>query len=148
MREEEKIFQRYGRQTGFEVPEGYFEAFRAEVASKLPEYPVERKAPQMSTWQKIRPYVYLAAMFAGIWCMMKVFHTMSSVPEISLEQMPANAALAMAETPGYDYYLETSDQTTDADLMDELSLQYDSIDEFASDFGYEIDPKFATLAAN
>lgn len=148
MREEEKLLLRYGRATGFTVPEGYFEAFRTEMASKLPEYPVGRTAPKLSTWHKLRPYVYLAAMFVGIWCMMKIFHTMTSVPEITLDQIPDQAALAMVQTPGYDFYLEAADQITDADLMDALSEHYTDIDEFARDFGYDFDPKFANLTAN
>ena len=148
MREEEKILQRYGRNTGFTVPDGYFEAFRTEMASKLPEYPVPRTAPKLTTWQQIRPYVYLAAMFAGIWCMMKVFHTMSSTPEITLDQMPDRAVLAMVQTTGYDYIMGAADQISDVDLIEAISEQYTDIDEFARDFDYDFDPKFANLKVN
>ena len=34
-------------------------------------------APQ-TFWGRVRPYVYMAAMFAGIWCMFKMFTMMSN----------------------------------------------------------------------
>ena len=48
----------------FKVPEGYFEGFTADVMSKLPERPAESQT--ISLWEKVKPWVYMAAMFAGI----------------------------------------------------------------------------------
>ncbi|MCH5216574.1 MAG: hypothetical protein J1F10_06505 [Muribaculaceae bacterium] len=61
-----------GKSTGLKVPEGYFEQFAANMQSQLPHKDFADAEPR-TLWQQVRPYVYLAAMFAGIWCMMHIF---------------------------------------------------------------------------
>lgn len=66
MKEEDKILQKVGTGNPFKVPEGYFESFTSEMMSRLPEKErvVElRKEP--TTWEKVRPWLYMAAMFVG-----------------------------------------------------------------------------------
>ena len=64
---------------GMTVPEGYFADFAERMSSQLPERPEAEcvQAPpavaDKSLWQKVRPYVYMAAMFAGIWLMLQMF---------------------------------------------------------------------------
>ena len=95
---EDKIKQKYGTDTGFTVPEGYFEQAFSEIASKLPEHPGRQVPPQLSRWQRLKPYVYLAAMFAGIWCTMKMVTMISNSPqqEVSLDNPPTLVAEAMS----------------------------------------------------
>ena len=72
MKKKEDILQQIGGKTGYKVPEGYFENFTARMTEQLPD----RQLPKpeiVTTWQKLRPYIYLAAMFAGIWLMLQVF---------------------------------------------------------------------------
>lgn len=72
MKKKEDILQQIGGKTGYKLPEGYFENFTARMTEQLPE----RQLPKpeiVTTWQKLRPYIYLAAMFAGIWLMLQVF---------------------------------------------------------------------------
>ncbi len=79
MKAEDKIRQRYGSDTGFSVPDGYFDQVFAKIGSELPE----RETPpvvKMTRWQRMKPYVYLAAMFAGIWCTMKMVTMIQSAP--------------------------------------------------------------------
>ena len=40
---------------------------------KLPE-PVLTPITPVTKWQRVRPFVYMAAMFVGIWLMMKIFN--------------------------------------------------------------------------
>ncbi len=50
----------------FKVPEGYFDNLTSEVMNKLPEKEttgLNVKEPTM--WDKVKPWVYMAAMFAG-----------------------------------------------------------------------------------
>lgn len=66
MKEEDKILQKVGTGNPFKVPEGYFESFTSEMMSRLPEKErvVElHKEPTM--WEKVRPWLYMAAMFVG-----------------------------------------------------------------------------------
>lgn len=98
MKAEDKIRQRYGSDTGFSVPDGYFDQVFAKIGSELPE----RETPpvvKMTRWQRMKPYVYLAAMFAGIWCTMKMVTMIQSAPagtEVSLDNPPAMIAQTMS----------------------------------------------------
>lgn len=72
MKKKENILDSIGGKSGYKVPENYFENLSARITQQLPE----REAPKpevVTTWQKLRPYIYMAAMFAGIWLMVQVF---------------------------------------------------------------------------
>ena len=72
MKKKENILEQVGRNTGYKVPEGYFEQFTARMTEQLPERDLP-KPEVVTTWHKLRPYLYMAAMFAGIWLMLQVF---------------------------------------------------------------------------
>lgn len=65
-----------GKDAGFKVPENYFADFNKQLMESLPEPNI---TPELkpSLWLRVRPYVYMAAMFAGIWCTMRIFNDMS-----------------------------------------------------------------------
>jgi hypothetical protein len=76
---EEKILAKYRRDTGYRAPEGFLDAAFEKISAAKGDLP---KAPELkprTRWQIVRPYVYLAAMFAGIWCTMKILATYQSV---------------------------------------------------------------------
>ena len=77
MKEKDDILSKIGKDSGFKVPENYFSDFAEKMAKSLPEQKIT-PIPQPTRWQKIRPFVYMAAMFAGIWCMMQIFNGISS----------------------------------------------------------------------
>lgn len=60
---------------GFRVPDNYFNDFAEQMTKSLPEREFKVEASP-SLWLRVRPFIYMAAMFVGIWCMMKVFTTM------------------------------------------------------------------------
>lgn len=88
------ILQRINRNDGMTVPDGYFADFKCKMAASLPERP-ELTAPVQfiprSRWQRVRPYVYMAAMFAGIWCMLKLFTMLTATTATPLESNPVIA---------------------------------------------------------
>ena len=67
------ILKKYGKDPGFKVPENYFDDFNKRMAQMLPEVEITPVDVKPTMWQRIRPIVYMAAMFAGVWCMMQVF---------------------------------------------------------------------------
>ena len=72
MKREDDILKKIGREGGYKVPEVFFEHFVSGMNAELPG----RELPEPvhpSLWQRRKPYVYMAAMFAGIWLMVKVF---------------------------------------------------------------------------
>lgn len=115
---------------GMSVPPGYFEAFADRMSSRLPQRPElqaeEKHAAPRSFWTAVRPYVYMAAMFAGIWCMLNLFHSLSGKGE--LKPMDSNPVLAQALATDnflYDYVMddvtarEVVDQMMDDGIFDE-----------------------------
>jgi len=56
----------------FKTPEGYFENFTNGIMSKLPEV-VREESKSVSLWLRVRPWIYMAAMIAGVVVMMRVF---------------------------------------------------------------------------
>lgn len=138
MRDIDKIKERYGNRGGWTVPEGYFENLYAELEKKLPEYRQAPKAPDLSLWQRVKPYVYMAAMFAGIWLMMKVFHNVSAPGELSLDNPPAQIALAMQNSDvSGDAYFFTMPALHDIQLEEDILSDYKSFEEFERDFNSE-----------
>ncbi|MBQ4345441.1 MAG: hypothetical protein IJC40_06045 [Muribaculaceae bacterium] len=119
MKEDSDILNKIGRKSGMTTPDGYFDNFVAQMTQALPEKEtnIESVAPK-STWQKIRPYVYMAAMFGGVWCMIKMFTMMT--PETQPLSFENNQTLAEAvsdETFVDDYYM---DGVNEYDLMEDM----------------------------
>ena len=73
MKEKSDILSKIGKDAGFKVPENYFSDFAEKMASSLPEQEI-KPLPEPTLWHKVRPFVYMAAMFAGVWCMMQMFN--------------------------------------------------------------------------
>ncbi|MCM1369350.1 MAG: hypothetical protein NC204_03150 [Candidatus Amulumruptor caecigallinarius] len=144
MNEEKKLIDKVGKESPWRVPEGYFDSVRAEIISNLPDYRVAPKPQKLSTWHRVRPYVYLAAMFAGIWCMMKVFHNVSGMNRLSIENPPENIAALMADPEITDTYMLPT-TISDEELLNEVSDSYASIDEFEKDFGYSFEPEYDNI---
>lgn len=94
MSKDKDILGKVNRREGMTVPEGYFDDFTARMISSLPE---KQKAPEISErqrlWLRVRPYAYMAAMFAGIFCMMKMFDMMRSPSaDLNIDNYPAVTA--------------------------------------------------------
>lgn len=146
MKQEEQLISKYGRDSGLKVPEGYFSDLEQRIMSSLPPYQKSQPKVELSRWQRIRPYVYLAAMFCGIWLMMKVFHTATQPISLSLDNPPE--ALVDMIDGGLDYdvhYLPYIMEEFDAD-DEELIMSYDSIEDFEKDFGYTLQPEYSTIS--
>ena len=119
----EDILDKVNHRDGLTVPEDFFADFNARMASMLPEQEWEQArteiVPPRSFWAKVRPYVYLAAMFLGVWCMMQMFDLMKPAarPDLSFDSNPVLAAAVSDDSFVNDYYLETF---SDYELMDQM----------------------------
>ncbi len=126
------ILSTVNRRSGMTVPEGYFEEFAAKMTASLPEQPWEKAdktsekdyiLPHKTLWNTIRPYVYMAAMFAGVWCMMKMFDFMRpSTSTLGIDNNPYLAEAVSNTTYVNDYILDSSSEFDDMDsgLYDDL----------------------------
>ena len=66
MKAEDSLLNRVGKKQSFDVPEGYFEHLASEVMAHLPEKePIALKNEPITLWTKLKPFVYMAAMFVG-----------------------------------------------------------------------------------
>lgn len=120
----EDFLTKIDRRDGMTVPEGYFADFAARMADALPEIPFEKEEPAVklvypprSLWQRVRPYVYMAAMFAGVWCMLKMFTNITS----TVDQFPQPSSV-LAEALSNDSFVDEFiiDDVNQWDLMDDL----------------------------
>jgi len=66
MKEEDKILKECGKKNSFTVPEGYFDNLTNEIMSKLPEKETPMVEKEISMWDRVRPWLYMAAMFIAI----------------------------------------------------------------------------------
>ncbi len=131
METRQDILEKVSHQTGYTVPEGYFDNVRSKIMQNLPEYQ-EAKPEKLSVWKKVQPYIYMAAMFAGIWCMMKMFH-MITTTDLSLDNPPESIALAMADADHSEWFAPT-DNAEVFMIEDDICSQYSSFDDFKQDF--------------
>lgn len=122
------ILSKINRNDGTTVPEGYFDDFVRRMEASLPEMEWERepKVLPRSLWQKVRPYVYMAAMFLGIWLMMNMVDLLRpGAGGLSLEDNPLITAAISNDSYIDNYFIMEAD-VNDTSLMDDLySAGYD-----------------------
>lgn len=133
MKQEDSIINKYGKDSGMTVPEGYFQDLESKILDSLPPYISQPKQIEMSKWQRVKPYVYLAAMFCGIWLMMKVFHHISEPMTLSLDN-PPSAVVQLLEHELYEQDYISFSTSAEYDLEEEVMLNYDSFEDFEKDF--------------
>jgi hypothetical protein len=71
MKEEQNIISKCGKGNPFKVPQGYFEDFTRNLMAQLSEKEEtateeEMLEPSITLWQRIKPLLYMAAMFIGM----------------------------------------------------------------------------------
>lgn len=71
-KEETDLLKRCGTENPFTVPEGYFERFTEQLMEKLPEREAQ-PAPKLTQWTRVKPWVYMAAMFCGLMLSVRMF---------------------------------------------------------------------------
>lgn len=136
--EKSDILKKIDRRDGMTVPEGYFADFAKRMAESLPERKVSPMAePQRTTWQRLRPYAYMAAMFAGIWCMLRMFTMMGGgSADLSIDNYPGVVTALNDDRFINDYLMNGLDEY---DILDDLYEQDDITPDEFFDFNSEED---------
>lgn len=113
MKTEQNSLDRLRGKNPFTVPEGYMEGLTANIMSHLPEKELEKEAKKVSLMDRVRPWLYLAAVFAGLGLFFKALVgpeervAKSSSLLVKTEVSPASiSALQAAEEDEYLEYLE------------------------------------------
>jgi len=73
MGKEDNLIRKAGTKNPFSVPDRYFEDFTQELMSKLPEKEPMLPIVEPTLWQRVKPWVYMAAMFCGIMLSVRIF---------------------------------------------------------------------------
>ena len=73
MGKESNLLKKVGTKNPFNVPDQYFENFTRELMNQLPEKENIPTMPELTLWQRVKPWVYMAAMFVGIMLSVRVF---------------------------------------------------------------------------
>jgi hypothetical protein len=117
----------------FKVPEGYFEEFTARVMEQLPELSVEK--PKMTNlWERVKPYIYMAALFAGISLMVNLF-TRESDHRRDIISVCASEGLKLSSSNDIDdFYIYYEDELTKviyddtmADFLGDIDTDYNHL---------------------
>lgn len=114
------ILSEINHQSGMTVPDGFFDEFNKRMAENLPVQEWEKEQPVImprTFWQKVRPYVYMAAMFMGIWCMMKGFDMMRGDSPLPIEKNDQLVSAINNDAFFNDYFVPAVSET---DIYDEL----------------------------
>jgi hypothetical protein len=73
MGKEDNILRKVGTKNPFQVPDQYFEDFTQELMNKLPEKEPLYLSSEPTLWQRVKPWVYMTAMFCGIMLSVRIF---------------------------------------------------------------------------
>lgn len=115
MKEEDTLLKKIGKDNSFKVPDGYFANLTSEVMNRLPDEKTNTfaEAP-VSMWTKVKPLLYLAAMFVGAAFIIRSF---------SVDNKPVSSAdMAMGEEETEILSEEIIDYTLDRAMLDDYSL--------------------------
>ncbi|MBR3451654.1 MAG: hypothetical protein IKH25_02125 [Muribaculaceae bacterium] len=131
-REDSTILNKYGKDPGFKVPENYFDDFNKKMAAMLPDIEITPVDIKPTMWQRIKPLAYLAAMFAGVWCMMTVFNHFNGVNNVN--SVGAVAEKLHSDSRNLDEFI-MSGSVSDYDILNyedsvAMSNEDGSIDEY------------------
>ncbi len=144
MNESKNILTQINHKDGLTVPEGYFDDFATKMVNALPhrdeaESPDTIILPTPNLWTRIRPYVYMAAMFAGIWCMLKMFSLMASPGDEAshIDRNPILAEALRSDVFINDYVIDDVHQLDIIDDMIEDGFDLTMLD-FDSDSDREV----------
>lgn len=114
MKEEDKLLKKIGTENPFRVPEGYFEGFTSDLMSRLPEKEKTDVHREPTTWEKVRPWLYMAAMFIGAALIIRVASPGETVSNGQQQQQ-----IVADESDIEMEYIRTAIENT---MMDDYSL--------------------------
>ena len=112
MEKENNILRKAGTRNPFKVPEGYFEGFTQELMDRLPEKEMIPEMQEPTLWQRVKPWIYMTAMFCGIMLSVKIF-----VGNPSKDEFPTISQTEVENLPDEDLEI-----MIDRIMMDDYTL--------------------------
>lgn len=124
MKTNSKKLEEIRKENPFRVPENYFEHFNQEIMNRLPEkdFFVPRT---VSLWDKVKPWVYMAAMFLGLYFTIQFLTTKTGTqqtPSAAIQQPliapQANQYWSNASVTEDEFYQYLEDQLVEDNYYD------------------------------
>ena len=123
-----KKLQDIHKKMPFKVPENYFADFNARIVDELPQR--EFNAPKtIPMWDKVKPWVYLAAMFLGFYVTINyiVNNNNASQPQVTQQYIydqstPNSSYWSTVKISEEEFYNILEDQLMDDGYFDEYFI--------------------------
>lgn len=112
MGKEDNLLRKVGTGNPFRVPDQYFEDFTQELMNKLPEKEPIPLLEEPTLWERVKPWIYMTAMFCGIMLSVRVF-----VGEPRKEELPMIGQAEAVNLPDEDWEI-----MIDHIMMDDYTL--------------------------
>ena len=112
MGKEDNILRKVGTSNPFRVPNHYFENFTQELMNKLPEKEPIPLLEEPTLWERVKPWIYMTAMFCGIMLSVRAF-----VGEPRKEELPMIGQAEAVNLPDEDWEI-----MIDHIMMDDYTL--------------------------
>ena len=120
MNKKENTLDRLKGKQPFRVPDGYMEGLTNRIMESLPEPPV-MEAESVSLVERIRPWLYLAAVFAGMGLFFKAIIGVDSAREDTL----SDTLLVRSEVPSASLEaIESEAAQEEADYLEYIEGRY------------------------
>lgn len=120
MNKKENTLDRLKGKQPFRVPDGYMEGLTNRIMESLPEPPV-MEAESVSLVERIRPWLYLAAVFAGMGLFFKAIIGVDSAREDTL----SDTLLVRSEVPPASLEaIESEAAQEEADYLEYIEERY------------------------
>lgn len=106
----------------FTVPEGYLEGLTQRLMEQIPDTVQADDTPEVTWWMRVRPFFYMAGMFAGLILFFKLFFTVPD-PDGG-KALPADSLLVQtgSVTDSPTFYTTTTEE--DREYLDYVEEQY------------------------
>ena len=120
MNKKENTLDRLKGKQPFRVPDGYMEGLTNRIMESLPEPPV-MEAESVALVERIRPWLYLAAVFAGMGLFFKAIIGVDSAREDTL----SDTLLVRSEVPSASLEaIESEAAQEEADYLEYIEERY------------------------
>ena len=105
----------------YRVPEDYFDQLEERIMARIPETPVEAEAEpaRPSLWVRVRPIVYLAAVFVSMNLVFRAFRSVIH-PDSTTPQQVATATTSEEDEAYSTYYAEYGAEVAGQDAHESL----------------------------
>ena len=105
----------------FRVPEGYMAGLTNQVMDRLPELPKEEEPQSVSLMDRIRPWLYLAAVFIGMGLVFRIIvNADKSVNQASVDSLLVQSEVSEAAIEAIDADMSAED----AEYLEYIEDQY------------------------